>query len=121
MVLAYPFKIAPNGMSVATNNIRCQLDMLLNSVPGSRLFQPDYGVDLMAIEQEFLSDVSPERTLFIVNLQEQCARYIPELLLTDVVCVKGDTDVQLKVSISYTSRVTGQKGEVIWRPDSSLT
>ena len=119
MILAYPFQISGSGEAVHTDGVKSQLAMLLNTMPGSRLHETTYGVDVMALEQELLSDFAPERTLFIVQLKEKCARFIPDMLITDVTVERGANDGEIIVNVFYRTRA-GEKDVYVWQPDSSL-
>jgi phage baseplate assembly protein W len=121
MILAYPFTISDSGVAIRSDSVRAQIAMLLNTVPGSRLNDPDYGYDVMSIEQEAIGDVfSPERTLFVVLLQEKFARYIPDAMITDVTFEPGLSEGQVTINIFYTVKSSDNKDAYVWQPDTSL-
>jgi phage baseplate assembly protein W len=119
MILAYPFQIADSGLSVRSSDVRSQIMMLLNTIPGSRLHMPEYGFDVMELEQELLTDFSPERTLFTVRLQEQFARFIPDVVITDVTFEANESRGYLEVGIYY-KKTTGEKDVFVWQLNSTL-
>ncbi len=119
MILAYPFSISSSGVATFDNGVKSQLRMLLNCKPKSRLHDNNYGYNAFSFEQELLNDdVSPERTLFVVALTEQMARYIPDAILQDVVFERGDNEQEVKANIYYVHK--GQKDSLVWQPNSSL-
>ena len=121
MILAYPFTISDSGVAIRSDSVKAQIAMLLNTVPGSRLNDPDYGYDVMSIEQEAIGDVfSPERTLFVVLLQEKFARYIPDAMITDVTFEPGLSEGQVTINIFYTVKSSDNKDAYVWQPNTSL-
>ncbi len=103
-----------------TNSVKPQLAMLLNTMPGTRLWDPDYGFNPIALEQELLDVFSPERTLFAVQLQEGLMRYLPDLLVKDVSFEQGNVDNEIIVNIYYLSHQTGEQDVFVWQPNSNL-
>jgi hypothetical protein len=93
--------------------------MLLSCREGSRLHEPKYGFNQMDIEQELLEDFAPERTLFIIKLQEQFSRYVPEAIITDVQ-FEPLGEGSLNVYLYYTDS-TLNKDVVVWQPSIRLT
>ncbi len=120
MILAYPFQIGSNGESVHSEGVKCQLAMMLNTMPGTRLWYPDYGISPASLEQELLAEFAPERTLFIVQLQEKCAKYIPDMVITDVTFQQGLNEGDVVMNVYYTD-ASGKEDLFVWQPDSSLT
>ena len=119
MTLSFPFTIAESGLSVRSKTLKSQIKMLLNCRRGTRLHDPNYGFNELDLEQELLQDFSPERTLFVIMLQEQFARYIPEVIITDVQ-FETPTGEYLVVNLFYAD-VNSQKDVVVWQPNIRLT
>jgi hypothetical protein len=119
MILAYPFAISASGVSTYDQAAKSQLLLLLNTLPGTRLDDPNYGIDIFSFEQELLNDdVSPDRTMFVVHLSEKIARYIPDMVLTDVTFERGDNESDVHVNVYY--KYKGGKDRIVWQPNTSL-
>ncbi|MFH0989828.1 MAG: hypothetical protein V1799_07420 [bacterium] len=119
MTLNFPFKISDSGRSAQSVSLKSQILMLLSIVPGTRLHDPFYGIAGMVIEQELMEDYSPERTLFIIQIQEKFARYVPQAIITDIAVNQIVEDV-VDVNIFYTDS-TGKVDVVVWQLSLRLT
>ena len=120
MNIAYPFRIMA-GQTGVTKSVKPQLSMLLATIPGTRLWDPNYGFNPIALEQELLDVFSPERTLFTIQLQENLMRYLPGLLIKDVTFEQGAEASEIIVNIYYLSNMTGEEDVFVWQPNSNLT
>ena len=74
--------------------------MLVLTIPGERVMEPDFGVGLKTyLFSNFSEDIYPEIKL---KIQRQAARYIPLVTITsvDVFLISPDTN-SFAVSIKY--------------------
>ncbi len=120
MNIAYPFRVMAPGLSGVTNSVKPQLAMLMNTIRGTRLWDPNYGFSPIVLEQELLDVFAPERTLFVVQLQESLMRYLPGLIIEDVTFQQGQEENEIIVNIYYLSRQTGEEDVFVWQPNSNL-
>jgi phage baseplate assembly protein W len=80
------------------------LKMLVLTMPGERIMEPDFGVGLYGFLFESLNDQTFSKVS--QKIQQQVARYIPAINLDEIVFVTSDEDSllnlnEVRVSIKY--------------------
>lgn len=80
------------------------LKMLVLTMPGERIMEPDFGIGLYGFLFEGIGDNTFSRVS--QKIQEQVARYIPAINLEEITFVTSDEDTllglnEVRVSIKY--------------------
>jgi phage baseplate assembly protein W len=86
------------------DTFRQNLKMLVLTIPGERIMEPDFGVGLYALLFEQISDDTFSN--ISQRIKEQIDRYIPAINLTEILFVTSDEDSTLninevRISIKY--------------------
>jgi phage baseplate assembly protein W len=110
--LSYPFRIGPNGRPVQVTSIeehiRDELEQLLLTSPGERLFLPEFGVGLQKLSFGNLneSNLALAKTVFTEKLAKWLGnRIIPDELELEVVNDKINLKLRYRIRETNDSRV----------------
>ena len=95
-----PYQLNKNLKDTFKQNLK----MLVLTIPGERVMEPDFGVGLHTLLFEHITDDTFSNISQRIN--EQIDRYIPAINLTEIIFVTSDEDSTLnvnevRITISY--------------------
>ena len=111
----FPFKNSPKGFflnlnSTDQNAIKADLMHLLLTRKGQRLYNPDFGTDLL----RYIFEPNDERTL--AEVKEEVAtsvkKYLPKLLVTSLTVTKSDENEHV-ATIRLDYRITDNVFDIV--------
>jgi phage baseplate assembly protein W len=111
----FPFKNSPKGFFLNLNEtdqnaIKADLMHLLLTRKGQRLYNPDFGTDLL----KYIFEPNDERTLSEVKeeVASSVKKYLPKLLITNLTVTKSD-DNEHVATIRLDYRITDNVFDIV--------
>lgn len=97
--ISYPVKFFASGGPQTTDTpVFPRLRAMFDFAPGTRLMNPNYGVDLQPIEQA-THNSNDILTVTLINARESITRYLRDYVVASLAAEVGSTRRELKVSM----------------------
>lgn len=107
----FPYRIGPDGRTATTtraDHVHDMLTLLFFTRPGERVMRPDFGTGLM---QQIFAPNSPEVAATLqLTVQAAIQQWLGDLIELHALEVTSD-DAELRITISYAIRETGEQRE----------